>query len=143
MRPREPPFSGSDNAERISRSAAQVRTAVSAIAGSCLQAHAAPAALAHGSHTDQLDARCVERFDQLHERVDIAADHAVACLHSLNRGKRKASHLGQLALIDSKQSPRSPQLRRRNNGCQPPSRSGPRAFCDAALTLKAYTRNYY
>src|SRR5581483_3987188 len=119
MRPKEPPLSGSDNAESTNKSTTQMRKAVSAMAGSRLQPHAATAALAHGTLSDQLDARRVERLDQLHERIDIAADDAVACFHALDRGQRESGHLGQLALINSEQGARRPQLRRRNNGCRP------------------------
>jgi hypothetical protein len=37
------------------------------------------------SRIDQLDARLLKRGNQLHERIDVAADHAVTGFHTLDR----------------------------------------------------------
>jgi hypothetical protein len=92
---------------------------VSAIVSSSLQPHAAAFALAGSPLDDQLDAGGVERFDQFHERVDVTADHPVARFHPLNGGERETSHLGQLALVNSEESPRSAQLRSCDDGIGP------------------------
>src|SRR3990170_168462 len=101
MRPSELPLSARASAETTSRAAAQERMIVSAMSRSSLQPHAAACALACRSLADQFDAGSVKRLDQLHERVDIAADHPVARFHPLNGGERQPGHLGQLALVNS------------------------------------------
>ena len=80
-----------------------------------LQPHAAPAAGAGRALADQLDAGGVERADQLHQRIDVAADHAVARLHALDGRHRQAGQLGQLALVDAEQGPGGAQLGRRDH----------------------------
>jgi hypothetical protein len=89
---------------------------VSAIAGSSPQPHTSAFALACSTFSDQLDAGGFERLDQLHERVDIAADHSPAPFHPLDRRQRQAGQLGQLALVDTKEGARSAQLRGCNDG---------------------------
>src|SRR4051794_33730938 len=73
--------------------------------------HPASAAFAHGVVADELDAGGRNRGRELHERVDIAADHVRARFHPLDRRQRKAAKLGELALVDAEKGPRGPQLR--------------------------------
>jgi hypothetical protein len=50
--------------------------------------------MAHGAIVYQLDASFVQGCDQLHERVDVAADRIFARLHSLDCRKRQSRKLG-------------------------------------------------
>src|SRR5256885_8863725 len=50
-----------------------------------LQPDAAAAAVARRALVDELDPEAVKRGDQLHQRLDVAADHAVARFHALDR----------------------------------------------------------
>ena len=52
----------------------------------------------------------LERPDQLHQRIDVAADHAVARLHALDRRNRQAAQIGELALIDAEKRAGGPKL---------------------------------
>jgi len=72
--------------------------------------HAAAASRTGQSGIDQFDTRILQSRNQLHERIDIAADHAVARLHALDGRQRQAGQFGELALVDAKQRPRRPQL---------------------------------
>jgi hypothetical protein len=42
-----------------------------------------------------------ERRDQLHQRLDVAAHHAVARFHALDGGQRQARGLRERALVDA------------------------------------------
>jgi hypothetical protein len=59
---------------------------------------------------DELDAGCIQGGHELRERIDVAANDAVACLHALNGRERQSSELGQLSLVDSKQGSSASQL---------------------------------
>src|SRR5207237_716050 len=72
-----------------------------------LEAHAAAAGLARRAFVDELDARALERGDQLHQRLDVAADHAVARLHALDGGQREARRLGERRLVEAGVGPRA------------------------------------
>ena len=63
------------------------------------------ARLADGALPDELDPGLLERRDELHERIHIAADDPVACFHALDRRDGEPGQLRELALIDSEQSP--------------------------------------
>ena len=69
------------------------------------QADAAPALRAGGSLADEFHARAAQRLDQFHQRIDIAANDAVARFHALNGRYRKARQFGELALIDAEECP--------------------------------------
>jgi len=73
--------------------------------------HAAPAGGAGRAFGDELDAGGVERAGQLGQRIDIAADDAIARLHALDGRHRQAREIGELALVDAEQRPRRPELR--------------------------------
>ena len=75
------------------------------------QPHAAPAAWAGRALADELDAGGIERADQFHQRIDIAADDAIARFHALDRRHRQARKFGQLALVDAEQGSGGPELR--------------------------------
>ncbi len=64
------------------------------------QAHAAAAPRADRAFRDQFDAGRMQRADQLHQRIDVAAHHAIARLHALDGRQGQAGQLGQLPLID-------------------------------------------
>ena len=68
------------------------------------------AALADGVIADELDANTGERSDELHERVDVAADHVLARLHTLDRRHGQARQLGELSLVNTQEGTRRPQL---------------------------------
>ena len=57
----------------------------------------------------------VERRDQLHQRLDVAADHAVARLHALDGRQRETRSLREGALIDSGERAGGAQLSRRDH----------------------------
>src|ERR1051326_751665 len=76
-----------------------------------LKSDTAAAAAADSAIADEFDARGIEGFDELHQGIDIAADHALACFHALNRGNRQACQLGKLLLIQSRQGSGSAKLR--------------------------------
>src|SRR5215470_13466411 len=78
--------------------------------GSALQSHATPAALTCRALADELDARDGKGLDQLHQRVDVAADDAVARFHALDGGQRETRAPGKLALIEPQERPRRPHL---------------------------------
>ena len=80
-----------------------------------LQTHATAAALAHRAFADQLDPGGVERLGQLHQRIDITANHAVAGFHPLDRRQGKPGHLGKLALGEAEQGPGGTKLCGRNH----------------------------
>ena len=75
-----------------------------------LEPHAAAAGLARRALPDQLDAGAVERADELHQRIDIAADDALARLHALDRRHRQAALRGELALVDAEEGAGGAQL---------------------------------
>src|SRR5258705_6675448 len=81
-----------------------------------LQPDAAAAGFARRALVDELDPKAVERGDQLHQRLHIAADYAVARFHALDRGQRKPRGLGERPLIDAGERPGGPQLSRRDHG---------------------------
>jgi len=74
------------------------------------QADAASAARAGCSLTDQFQTGAIERRNQLHQGIDVAPDHTVACLHALHRRDGQPAALGQLTLIDPKQGTGCTQL---------------------------------
>src|SRR6266571_982262 len=82
----------------------------SASCGWPLEPYAATGVRACGIVGDEFDAAGVKRCHQLHQRIDIAADHAVARLHSLDGRERQAGQLGELALVDAKQRTRGTKL---------------------------------
>ena len=55
--------------------------------------------LADGSFADELHTRGLQGGDELHQRIHIAANHALARLHSLNGGQRQSAGRGQCALV--------------------------------------------
>jgi len=59
---------------------------------------------------DQLDPLAFEGRNQLHQRIDVAADDAVAGLHALDRRHRQIRKLGHLPLIDVQERTRGPEL---------------------------------
>src|SRR5262245_17690590 len=91
------------------RTRARARKAIAS--PSPLQPHAAPPAVADGSLADQLNPGRRERVHELHQGIDVAADHAFARFHALDRGQRKPRALGEVALVDFQQCPRGPHLR--------------------------------
>src|SRR5262245_39060253 len=70
----------------------------------------AAAAVADSVVGDQLDAGGIERRHQLHQRVDVAANDAVARLHALDGGKRQPRPLGERSLIDPEKRARGSEL---------------------------------
>ncbi len=71
----------------------------------------APAAgRACNARIDQLDPRIIKGGNQLHQRIDIAADDAVAGFHALDRRHRKVGEPGHLPLIDVQERARGPEL---------------------------------
>jgi len=71
---------------------------------------AAPAALAHRIVRNQFDAERIERRDELHQRIHVAANHAFTGLHALDGRQRKPSGFSELALVYPDESPRGPYL---------------------------------
>src|SRR5437016_13544325 len=88
-----------------SHNAAQMRTTVVIMAPRTsswqLEPHAAAAAVAHRVLRDELDAGRLERRHELHQGIDIAADHAAARLHALDGRERETGQAGKRALIDA------------------------------------------
>ena len=81
-----------------------------------LEAHAATAVPLAAPSPINFDAEAIERRDQLHQRLDVAADHAVARFHALDGGQGQARRaFGQRALVDSGEGPGGPQLARRDH----------------------------
>jgi hypothetical protein len=62
------------------------------------------------SRIDQLDACILKRGNQLHQRIDVAADDAVTGFHALNRRNGKICQIGGLPLIDVQERASGPQL---------------------------------
>ena len=65
-----------------------------------LQPHAATAAALTASSAISSMPAALSAADQLHQRIDIAADHAVARFHALDRRDRQAREFRELALVD-------------------------------------------
>src|SRR6185295_14067311 len=80
-----------------------------------LESHAATAAAAGGALGDELDPGGVERSHQLHQRIDVAANGAVARLHALDRRQRKPARFRQRLLIHAEQGTRRFELGRRDH----------------------------
>src|SRR4051812_43735018 len=74
------------------------------VTSSPLEPNPAPAIPALRPLSDQFDAGRVERRDELHQRIDISADHPFAGFHPLDRRHREAGQLRQLSLIEAGQS---------------------------------------
>src|SRR5690606_37382535 len=79
-------------------------------AGSSLEAHAAPPAGAGRPFADQLDASGIERIDDFHERIDVAADGPRARLHPLDGREGQARRLGKRTLVDAQKGARGAKL---------------------------------
>jgi len=69
------------------------------------------------SRIDQLDPRVIKGGDQLHERIDIAADDAVTGFHALDRRHREVCQSSHLPLIDVQERARGPELIGGNQEC--------------------------
>jgi len=74
------------------------------------ESHAAASSHTRHARIDQLDARILKRGNQLHERIDVAADHTVAGFHALDRRNRKVCQIGRLPLIDVQERAGGPEL---------------------------------
>src|SRR5687767_3481793 len=98
-----------------SSAATQSRIADAAIARLFLQPDTATAAGTGRIRTDQLDPGLVQGRDQLHQRIDVAANHVLAGFHALNGGDRQSRPLRQAALVDPKERPRRAHLSRRDH----------------------------
>src|SRR5579863_4252000 len=78
--------------------------------GRFLETDAPAAAIAVRVVGDEDDAGRVERGDQLHERIDGAANDAVARLHPLDGRRGEAGEFRQLPLIDADEGACGAQL---------------------------------
>ena len=65
--------------------------------------------------------------NELHERIDIAPDHAVTCFHPLDGRQRKPGRFGELPLVYSKKGAAGAQL----------------PGCDHSSPIKAHEQNRY
>jgi hypothetical protein len=72
--------------------------------------------MAERAFVDQLDPGAVERRHQLHQRVYVAPNHAVAGLHPLDGRHGQARQRGQLALVHADQGAGGSQLGSRDYG---------------------------
>ena len=54
----------------------------------------------------------VERRDELHQRIHVAANYAIARFHALNGRNGKPREFSDLPLIEPKERPRGTKLRR-------------------------------
>src|SRR5438132_8470242 len=88
---------------RASRKAVHVRATMTVIGGSCFQPDAAAAAGTLRIVSNQFDPGCIECCYELHQRVDIAANDAVASFHALDGWQRQAGKVRELALVDTNQ----------------------------------------
>ena len=79
------------------------------------QPHAAPAGHAGGALADEFDAGGIERGNQFHEGVDVAANDALAGFHPLDRRDGKPGQIGKFALIDAEKRPGGAELRSCNH----------------------------
>lgn len=74
------------------------------------QPHAAPPIGTRTAPIDELDPGVLKCSNQLHEGIDVSANHAVAGLHPLYRRNGKPGEACGFALVDIQQRPRSSQL---------------------------------
>jgi hypothetical protein len=74
------------------------------------QADAASARRAKGAWIDQFDTRSLKSRNELHQRIDVSADDAIARFHPLNGGDREVRHFGRLPLIDVQERAGGPEL---------------------------------
>jgi hypothetical protein len=72
--------------------------------------------LAHSIVADEFNSQGIERRDELHQGIDIAADDTFARFHALNGRQGKTSRLSELALIDAEDGAASAQLASSNHG---------------------------
>src|SRR5947209_7651700 len=72
------------------------------------ESHASTSGGTRNSGIDQFDPGMLERGNQLHERIDVTAHHAVTGFHSLDRGHRKVGQLSHLSLINVQERASSP-----------------------------------
>jgi hypothetical protein len=75
-----------------------------------LEPDASAASQALGIWTNQLDSRVLQSGNQLHQRIDVAADDAVTCFHALNGWHRKIRQFGRLPLIYIQERAGGPEL---------------------------------
>src|SRR5216683_6275730 len=83
------------------------------------QAYATTAALADRIFIDELNPGGTQSIDQLHKRVDIAADDAIARFHPLDGRDRQPGEFSKLPLIDPQKSTGRPHLSRSDHGSTP------------------------
>src|SRR5437763_12057654 len=81
-----------------------------------LESDAPSAAFADGTLVDKLDTGFLKRGDELHQGIDVAADHSVARLHALNGGKREPGRGGQVSLVHPHERSCRLELRRGDHG---------------------------
>jgi hypothetical protein len=79
------------------------------------EANPAPAGRTRNARIDQFDPRTLQGRNQLHERIDVAADDAVARFHALDGGDRKIRKVGGLPLIYVQERTGRPELVGRNH----------------------------
>src|SRR3954454_12959257 len=77
--------------------------------------HAASAASADGTLPDQLDSILRQAVDELHERVDLAANHPLRSFHTLDRRHGEAAPVSELPLVEPQQGSGRPELRPSNH----------------------------
>jgi hypothetical protein len=67
---------------------------------------------------DQLNAERLERPNELHQRIDVAANDAVAGFHALDGRQRQSSRFSERPLIDTEKGARRPELARCNHAIE-------------------------
>jgi hypothetical protein len=62
------------------------------------------------SRIDQFDPGILQCRNQFHQRIDVPADHSVACFHALNGRDRKIRQVGGLPLVYIQERAGGPEL---------------------------------
>jgi hypothetical protein len=74
------------------------------------ETHPATSAVTRRSLTQKLEARLVQRLDELHEGVHGTPDDALAALHALDGGDGDAGSFRERSLIEPEQGSGRPEL---------------------------------
>jgi uncharacterized DUF497 family protein len=71
---------------------------------------APPSGRTRNPRIDQFDPRILKSGNQLHERIDVGSDDAIAGFHALNGGNGKVCQIGHLPLIYIQERAGGPEL---------------------------------
>jgi hypothetical protein len=74
------------------------------------ESHASTSGWTRNSRIDQLDPRILKSGNQLHERINVSANHPVTGFHTMDRRHRETCQTRHLPLIDVQERASGPEL---------------------------------